>query len=111
MFDFAQGRRKVDAIERGAFRFKRSKKQGFRFGVGGYAGYRLGSRSKFVFKDGGNKEKDINRNNFYLSNFRYGIRAQMGYKGVDFFANYDLNKVFAQDKGPDLNAISFGIIF
>ncbi len=111
IFDLAQGRRKVNALERGSFRVKRSRKQGLRFGVGGYAGYRLGSRSKFVYKDAGNKEKDINRDNFYLTNFRYGIRAQMGYKGVDFFANYDLNEVFAQGKGPKLNAISFGIIF
>ncbi len=111
MIDFARGQKKVRALERGGFSFKRSRRQGLRFGAGGYVGYRLGSRSKFVYEDGGDKEKDIDRGNFYLTNLRYGIRAQLGYKGVDFFANYDLNEVFAPGRGPDLNAISFGIIF
>ncbi len=111
MFDFVQGRRKIDAYERGPFRVTRSKRLGFRMGVGGYAGYRLGSRSKYVYKEDGDKEKDINKDNFYLSNFRYGVRLQMGYKGIDFFANYDLNEVFASGRGPSLNAISFGLVF
>lgn len=110
MFDFARGSRKVRAYERGGFSFKRSSKQGFRFGGGGYAGYRLGSRSKLVYKEDGDREKDISRGNFYLTNFRYGVRVQMGYKGMDFFANYDLNNVFAEGRGPKLNAVSFGII-
>jgi hypothetical protein len=111
MLDFARGRKKVDALERGPFRVKRSKRQGFRIGGGGYVGYRLGSRSKYVYKEDGNREKDIDRGDFYLTNLRYGIRAQVGWKGVDFFANYDLNEVFAEGRGPDLNAVSFGIIF
>lgn len=112
MFDFARGRKKVRAVERGSFSFKRSRKDGLRFGGGGYVGYRIGSRSKFLYKDeNGNNEKDLNKGNFYLTNLRYGIRAQMGYKGMDFFANYDLNEVFATDRGPKLNAISFGIVF
>lgn len=80
---------------------------GFRFGVGGYAGYRLGSRTKVKY-DGGKKDK--NRDNFNLTSFRYGVRVQMGFRGTDLFFNYDLNELFNQGRGPDLNAFSFGII-
>ena len=111
MFDFAKGSRRVKTYERGSFRFKSHKKRGIRFGVGGYVGYRIASHSKFVFEDGGGREKDKERGNFYLTNFRYGLRAQFGWKGIDLFANYDLNETFANNRGPDLNAISFGIIF
>lgn len=82
--------------------------RGFRFGFGGYAGYRIGSRSKFVYADGG-KEKDKDRDNFYLNNWRYGLRMQMGYRGLDLFVNYDLNDLFIENRGPHLNAFSFGI--
>lgn len=83
---------------------------GFRIGLGGYAGYRLGGRSKYVVKDNGDRERDKDRTNFYFNNWRYGARLQLGFKGVDLFANYDLNELFVENKGPQLNAFSFGII-
>jgi hypothetical protein len=84
----------------------------FRIGAGPYAGYRIGSHSKLVYKDGG-REKDKDRNNFYLNNFRYGIRAQVGIRSTDVFFNYDLNDLFSTHKpnNPKLNAFSFGLIF
>lgn len=82
----------------------------FRIGIGPYAGYRIGSHSKLVYKDNG-KEKEKERDSFYLNNIRYGLRMQVGYRSTDFFFNYDLNELFATDKGPSLNAFSFGVIF
>ncbi|MBX2947326.1 MAG: hypothetical protein KF725_15970 [Cyclobacteriaceae bacterium] len=84
----------------------------FRIGAGPYAGYRLGSHSKQVYSDGG-REKDKNRDNFYLNNFRYGVRVQLGIRSTDFFFNYDLNELFSTNKvdNPKLNAFSFGVIF
>ncbi len=117
MFDFSRGRRRITSIESGGFRIKRYSRKGFRFGVGGYAGYRIGSHTKFKFKEDGDREKDKERDNFFLENFRYGIRGQIGWKGVELFLAYDLNEVFSTDRGPlnsenesaALNAISFGI--
>jgi hypothetical protein len=82
----------------------------FRIGVGPYIGYRISSHSKMVYKDN-DLEKDKNRDNFYLSNFRYGARLQVGYRSTDLFFNYDLNELFADGRGPKLNAFSFGVIF
>jgi hypothetical protein len=83
----------------------------FRIGLGPYAGYRIDSYSKQVYKDNGNKERDRERSNFYLNNIRYGARLQLGYRGTDLFVNYDLNELFITNRGPKLNAFSFGVIF
>ena len=113
MFDFSRGRRKVTSMDAKGIRIKKYSRKGIRFGLGGYVGYRLGSHTKFVFKEDGNREKDKERDNFYLENLRYGLRAQIGWKGVDFFGTYDLNEVFSSNRGPEgspgLNAVSFGI--
>ena len=82
----------------------------FRFGVGPYIAYRISSHSKLVYDDG-DKEKEKNHDSFYLNNFRYGLRLQLGYRSTDLFFNYDLNELFAEGKGPKLNAFSFGVIF
>jgi hypothetical protein len=82
----------------------------FRIGVGPYIAYRISSHSKLVYNDG-DREKDKETDNFYLNNFRYGMRLQLGYRSTDLFFNYDLNELFAEGRGPKLNAFSFGVIF
>ncbi|MBX2967093.1 MAG: hypothetical protein KF845_13185 [Cyclobacteriaceae bacterium] len=93
-------------------RFGNSYDSNFRIGAGPYAGYRISSRAKQVYDDGG-REKDKYRDNFYLNNFRYGVRVQLGIRSTDLFFNYDLNELFSTEKpnNPKLNAFSFGIIF
>ncbi|MDF9797668.1 putative FlaG/YvyC family protein [Catalinimonas alkaloidigena] len=90
--------------------FSYHENDGFRIGLGMYAGYRLGPHSKAVYKNDGDRRRDKDWNSFYLNSWRYGARLQMGFKSIDIFANYDLNKLFAEGKGPQLNAFSFGII-
>lgn len=84
---------------------------GFRIGLGAYTGYRLGGKTKYVFKEDDDRERVKNRSNFYVNNWRYGLRLQVGVGGLDFFANYDLNELFHEGKGPQLNAFSFGLVF
>lgn len=87
----------------------RSYNRGFRIGAGPYAGYRIGSSTKLVYEEGGDRHRDRTRDNFYLNNLRYGVRLQIGIRSADFFFNYDMNELFAAGKGPKLNAFSFGI--
>ncbi|WP_143959897.1 outer membrane beta-barrel protein [Litoribacter populi] len=82
---------------------------GFRIGAGPYAGYRLGGRGKFVYQDNG-RNKDFDRSDMFLENLRYGMRGELGISWLDFFFNYDLNHVFQSNRGPEVNAMSFGII-
>lgn len=84
----------------------------FRIGIGPYIGYRIASHSKLVYDDANHHtQKDKNNDNFYLNNFRYGARLQVGFWNTDLFFNYDLNELFSSGKGPNLNAFSFGIVF
>jgi len=84
----------------------------FRIGIGPYAGYRIGSRSKLVYEaEDGDREKEKNKDSFYLNNLRYGARLQFGFRSTDFFLNYDFNDLFVSGRGPQLNAVSFGVIF
>lgn len=83
----------------------------FRIGIGPYAGYRVASYTKLVYKDDGDKRRERDHDSYYLNNIRYGVRLQIGFKATDLFFNYDLNEVFVDTKGPKLNAFSFGITF
>jgi hypothetical protein len=84
--------------------------KGFRIGVGPYAGYRLWSRTKVKYTLNGAKQKDKSRSNFFLNDFRYGIRGQIGISGFDVFFMYDLNEMFqSNSNGPVLNRYQFGI--
>jgi len=103
MIDFGGHNRKA--------RFWSSHNSAFRIGVGPYVGYRIDSYTKQVYKEEGDKEKDKENNNFYINNMRYGVRMQVGVRSADFFLNYDLNELFIANRGPKLNAFSFGVIF
>ena len=84
--------------------------RGFRFGVGPYVAYRIDSWTKWTFRQSNDKQKEREKNNYHLENVRYGVRGQIGFRGVDIFVTYDLNKLYVEDKDtPEVNAFAFGI--
>jgi hypothetical protein len=111
MFDFGYKTRKSIGEDGSVKRSTSYKNSRFRIGAGPYAGYRLGGHTKIVDRTNGNRDKTRVNDHFFLSNFRYGLRLQMGISEVDFFVNYDFNTLFAEQRGPKLNAFSFGITF
>ena len=102
LLDFSGNRRRTSLFEGNG-------SDSFRIGLGPYVGYRIDSYSKQVYKEEGDKRKTRERDNFYLNNIRYGLRAQIGFNDIDLFINYDTSELFATGKGPQLNAFSFGI--
>jgi hypothetical protein len=83
----------------------------FSFGAGPYVGYRLGGRGKFVYRDPqNNRVREFQMGNMFATDFRYGLRAEIGVADVTFYVNYDFNETFQENKGPKLNALSFGFI-
>ncbi|MCU0418519.1 MAG: hypothetical protein MUC38_02580 [Cyclobacteriaceae bacterium] len=104
VLDFGSNRRKPSLLDG-------SEARSFRIGLGPYVGYRIGSYTKNVFEENGDERKPRNHDHFYLNNLRYGMRLQVGYDDVDFFVNYDMNELFIENRGPRLNAFSFGITF
>ncbi|MFZ1808584.1 MAG: hypothetical protein WAU36_15230 [Cyclobacteriaceae bacterium] len=104
VIDFGGNRRKPMLFDsRGA--------NSFRVGVGPYMGYRIGSYTKQVYEESGDKKRDRNHDNYFLENIRYGARLQIGFNDVDLFFNYDMNELFSEGKGPAVNAFSFGVTF
>ncbi|WP_215224488.1 outer membrane beta-barrel protein [Echinicola shivajiensis] len=87
--------------------------KGIKIAAGPYFGYRVGGRSKFVYReiDGSGRQKDKLNTGIYLNNVRYGVRGEIGVGRITFFSTYDLNELFQDDKGPALNPITFGLVF
>ena len=89
----------------------RGLENGVNVGIGGYAGFRIGSNSKAKYRDENNeKVKIVNKSNFYLNDFQYGLQAQIGIGGVNVFARYALNNLFQENRGPELTPVVFGIV-
>lgn len=87
------------------FKMNFSKKLKVTLGVGGYAGIRLGGRTKVNLED----EKIKVRDSYYLNTWRYGLEGNIGINNTTLFVKYDLNTLFQEGKGPQLNPISVGI--
>lgn len=91
-------------------KFESSDNFKLRLGVGMYAGYRLGGKVKQVYEVDDTNCVYKKRGDYYLSSFRYGIKAIIGFgKNIEIYASYDLNTLYAEGKAPELNPISFGI--
>ncbi len=96
--------------KRNSWRLWNNVDKGVRFGIGPYAGYRIWSRTKYIYRDNGDKKKDKNVENFLLNDIRYGVRGQFGVRSFDFFIEYDLSEMYQDDSGaPVLQRIQFGI--
>jgi len=110
LFDFSRNKQKIKSYESRSIKIENYKKQGFKIGVGVYVGYRLHSHSKIKFRRNGDNDIAKEFSSLYVSNWRYGVRMRVGIKSLDLFFNYDLNELFNEGRGPELNAFSFGII-
>lgn len=111
MFDFGRGKRLVRVYEEDDVRIALSARKGFRIGIGPYVGLRLSNKAKYIFKDDDGRDKVKDKGGFFINDFRYGMRLQMGINGFDMFVNYDFNELFEDGSGPQLNPISIGVIF
>lgn len=72
-------------------------------------GMKLGSHTKVVYKESGNRQKDKVRDDFNLSPFRYGFTARVGYNDWKLYATYYAVPLFEEDKGPELFPVAAGI--
>lgn len=87
---------------------KRSKRIYLSGGIIG--GIKLGSVSKVKYVEDGTKRREKEKDDFYLSPFRYGVTARLGYKMVKLYANYYVTPMFLKDKGPELHPVALGLV-
>ncbi len=71
-------------------------------------GIKIGSHTKIVYNEDGDRKKEKNRGDFYLSPLRYGYTLKMGYGFLKVFANYYETTLFQKDKGPELHPFTVG---
>ena len=88
---------------------KRSKRVHIAAGVVG--DLKLGSHTKVVYRDGGNRQKDKNKGDFNLRPLRYGFTVRAGYKILNLFATYYPQTFFESGKGPELYPFTVGFTF
>jgi hypothetical protein len=83
----------------------------FRIGAGVYAGYRIGGHVKYEYEQNNTHSVYHRKGNYFLNSYRYGVKAILGYKDFNIYAAYDLSTLYAENKGAELNPISFGVHF
>lgn len=74
-------------------------------------GLKIGSHTKVVYRESGNRQKDKIRDDFNLSPFRYGVTARLGFRALKIYANYYLNPLFEEEKVPEFYPFSIGLAF
>ncbi len=72
-------------------------------------GVKLGSNTKVVYRENGDKQKDKTRDDFNLTPLRYGLAVRIGYRGLNLYANYYLTSLFEANKGPELYPFAVGL--
>ena len=82
----------------------------FKFGIGGYAGFNIGTRQKLKYSIDGDKVKDKLKRDYNTSNLVYGVSSYIAFKNVALYAKYDLSPIF-KDQVVKQNNISFGLRF
>ncbi len=80
-----------------------------RFGIGGFVGFKLGTRQYLEYRDTNNVEvEEVQYDNFNMNTVNYGISTYLGYRDTSFYVKYDLNPLF---KNTETRNISMGIRF
>jgi len=79
----------------------------FRLGIGGFAGFKLGTRQYLEYQNSDGVDiETVEYDNFNMNIFNYGLSSYVGYKDVSFYVKYDLNPLF---KNTETRNISIGI--
>lgn len=85
-------------------------RSGYAIALGGYIGYRLDSYTRQVYTLNGQRFRPREHGGYGVNQWRYGVRTEVEVLGVRVFGNYDLSTLFADNRGPELNPISFGVV-
>ena len=81
----------------------------FRLGLGGYFGFRLGTKQFLEYRNTtGTKVEELQKDNFNVSNFTYGLSTYLSYRSTGVYVKYDLSPLF---KGTETRNISIGLRF
>ncbi|WP_088323346.1 hypothetical protein [Polaribacter tangerinus] len=81
--------------------------QSVRLGLGGFVGFKLGTRQYLEYLDSNNVNvEEVQYDNFNMNTVNYGLSAYVGYKSTSLYLKYDLNPLF---KDTEVRNISMGV--
>ncbi len=97
-------------IERDDY-FRYSTHRKFKIGLGGYAGFNIGTLQKIKYRNAqGSDTKDKFKGNYNTSDFVYGLSGYVAFGETALYVKYDLNPIF-ENQAIEQNNISVGLRF
>ena len=90
--------------------FRYSTRNQFKVGLGGYAGFNIGTRQKLKYKVDGDRTKDKIKRSYNASSLVYGLSGYLAFSDVAVYVKYDLSPIF-NDQAIDQNNVSLGLRF
>ncbi|MFH4968702.1 hypothetical protein V8G61_10915 [Gaetbulibacter sp. M240] len=90
--------------------FRYSTQNQFKFGIGGYGGFNIGTRQKLKYSIDGDRKKEKQKGGFNTSNLVYGLSAYMAFDDMAVYVKYDLSPIF-KDQAIEQRNISLGVRF
>lgn len=90
--------------------FRYSTHKQFKIGIGGYAGFNIGTRQKLKYKLDGERVKDKIKRDYNVNDLVYGLSTYIAFGEVALYAKYDLSPIF-KDQAFNQNNISLGVRF
>lgn len=82
--------------------------QGWRVGLGGYTGIRMGTRQKLHYRMDGRRQREGQAQRLHANDVVYGWSAYAGYGKTALYLKYDLNPLFQHDAEKQHN-VSLGL--
>jgi hypothetical protein len=81
----------------------------FRIGLGGFAGFKLGTRQYIEYNDSSDvKVEELQKDNFNMNILNYGLSGYVAYRNTGFYVKYDMNPLF---KNSETRNLSLGVRF
>lgn len=90
--------------------FRYSTKKQFKIGVGGYAGFNIGTRQKLKYDLDGERIKDKQKRGLNTTDLVYGLSTYVAFGDTALYVKYDLSPIF-KNQIVDQNNISLGVRF
>ena len=104
-FEFGPSKR----IDRDNY-FRYSTRNQFKIGLGGYAGFNIGTRQKLKYSVDGEKVKDKMKKSFNATSLVYGLSGYIAFDDTAIYVKYDMSPIF-KDQAVKQNNISLGLRF
>ncbi|MCF6308009.1 MAG: hypothetical protein L3J09_08650 [Flavobacteriaceae bacterium] len=90
--------------------FRYSTRRQFKYGIGGFAGFKLSSRQKLKYSQDGSNKKEKIKASYNTNSVVYGLSSYVGWGWTALYIRYELNPIF-KNNPIDQRNVSMGLRF